>query len=73
VATLVIVARIIEQAPSHFVVVVSSTGGQRSDLEMAEANTAEEARRQRDRLIGAVVDRALRRGDSIARVQRLQF
>jgi hypothetical protein len=75
---LVITARIVKHADGHFVAIVSSApagGGDnsttRTDSEMADAPTCQEAITKQNRLVGAIVDRALRRGDVILKVQRL--
>jgi len=75
---LTITARIVKHAEGHFVAIVSSapTGSDdnsstRTDLEMADAPTYQDAITKQNRLVGAIVDRALRRGDVILKVQRL--
>ena len=73
---LLVTASIIEQSPSHFMVVVSSSavGAEsdvRTDVEIADASTRAEADAAMRRLIGTVVDRAERRGDRVQRVRRV--
>ena len=72
-AKVTIVARIVEHAEGQFVVVVSTAGmdAMRTDLELADAHTREEAEARRNKLIGAVTDRVLRRGDQVDRVKRI--
>lgn len=76
--SLIITARIVKHADGHFVAIVSSApkGGDdnsssRTDLEMADATTYQDAVTKQNRLVGAIVDRALRRGDVILKVQRV--
>jgi len=76
--SLIITARIVKHADGHFVAIVSSApeggddnGSTRTDLEMVDAATYQEAVSKQNRLVGAIVDRALRRGDVVLRVRRV--
>ena len=75
---LVIWARIIQQSPRAFLVLVSSaalTEGEEdsaTDLLTAEADTHGRAEACRDALIGQAVDAAERRGHNIVRVHRVE-
>ena len=73
---LVVTASIIESAPDRFVVVVSSAPAERhtethTDVEMGDAPSLDAAKTMMRRLVGAVVDRAERRGDRVRRVKRI--
>jgi hypothetical protein len=75
---LVIIALLVEESPSHFVLVVSSAGATPSDtdthtdVEIADAETREDAEVTRRRLVGLIADRVLRRGDTVQRVRWIQ-
>jgi len=73
---LIVTASIIESAPDHFVVVVSSAPSHKqtdthTDVEMGDAANLDEAKVMMRRLVGDVVDRAERRGDHVRRVKRI--
>jgi len=73
---LVVTASIIEESELRFVVVVStapreSDTNTHTDVEIGDAASLTEAKTVMRRLIGDVVDRAERRGDTVARVKRL--
>jgi hypothetical protein len=76
---LVVIARIIEHAKDLFVVVVSTTPAAPTesqtvtDVEITDVRTRDEAIVRQNKMIGAIVDRAQRRGDQIVRVRRLSL
>ena len=69
-------ARIIEQSPTSFLVMVTSAAASdgdedsAADLRTAEARTRREAERMRDALIGQTVEAIERRGHNVVRVKR---
>jgi hypothetical protein len=77
-ADLVIIALLVEESPSHFVLVVSSAGATpldtdtHTDVEIADEETRKDAEATRRRLVGVIADRAMRRGDSVQRVRWIQ-
>lgn len=77
-AKLLVSARIIEQSPEQFLVIVSTSPAEPSDaslttdLETVEAATREQAEGERRRLISVVIDRLERRGHSVFRVMRTE-
>ena len=75
---LVISARIVQQSPRSFLVLVNSAAVNKgeedsaSDLLTAEVDTQGRARECRDALIGQAVEAAQRRGHSVVRVDRTE-
>ena len=74
---LVIWARIIEQSPTSYLVMVSSAAAHEgdedsaTDLRTSEARTQGEAERMRDALVGQIVEAIERRGHTVVRVSRV--
>ena len=72
----VIWARVIEQAPTSYLVIVSSAAASEgdedsaTDLRTAEASTKGEAERMRDALVGQTVEAIEGRGHNVVRVHR---